>query len=705
MGNFLGLQLNTEYRSSSHLIGRDFFGLLLPMAAQYDRAAAFFSSSVFLAAAEAFADFFERGGKVRLVCSPAFSSQDVRALQRALYERPAVLKDGRSLARLFELDDGGAILAQLVARGLLHMRIAVPTNALGPAVYHEKIGLFRDDEHQLLAFSGSANESRTAWVRNFERVDVFASWGGGPERDRARRIELHFLELWRNDTRGLKVMELHQAFADGLIEELEEEQLPPMGSPRRLPTRRVEAPPETLIPDPTIALFEHQLEAIQAWGAARGRGMLEMATGSGKTITALSLATKLYEGVGSGLCVVIVAPYIHLVDQWRSNAARFGLRPIRCAESRRSWYDELAAAVRSLNAGRRAVLSVATTSSTLTRPHLQELLARVKRPMLIIGDEAHNYGARNILAALPKNATYRLGLSATPDRWMDDEGSDALREYFGDVVYRYGLDDAIRDEVLTPYRYHPVLVGLTPEELDEYLDLTKALGRYLHGEKDGGVSDAALRLLLKRARLIGSAASKLPRLRELLRERRHETHILVYCGDGSVEGPDPDESARQVEEAVRIIGADLGMTCASYTAATPPDRRQELLRLFASGDLQVLVAIRCLDEGVDVPATRSAYILASSTNPRQFIQRRGRVLRRFPGKRRAEIFDFFVSPPVEALPVGSEEFRVVRRLFGNQIQRAKEFADLAENGPVARSALLELTSHLRLFAEWEEPGG
>ena len=256
--------------------------------------------------------------------------------------------------------------------------------------------------------------------------------------------------------------------------------------------------------------------------------------------------------------------------------------------------------------------------------------------------------------------------------------------------------------MLTPYRYQPHLVSLTDTELDEYVDITRQLAKYLHGDKDGPVGTAAKRLLLRRARLVGSASGKLPLLRSLMSERVGDTHMLVYCGDGRVEGAVDGSIVRQVEEAVRVIGVDLGMRCASYTADTPPKRRVELLKQFSSGDLQVLVAIRCLDEGVDVPATREAFILASSTNPRQFIQRRGRVLRRFPGKRRAIIHDFFVIPPMDELNEGSSEFGTMRRLFGNQIRRAREFASLAENDAVARGMLLDISERLRLLTHWEE---
>lgn len=700
MGSFLTLNVSQEYRSSSHSLGADFFELLLPMAIAYDRAVAYFSSSIFTTSGDAFGTFFDAGRVMRLLCSPTMPEQDVHGFVAGTAERPRVLKDRRSPQELIRSRDREALIAGLVARELLEVKIVVGPSTDEQRLYHEKIGLFRDSEGRLLSFSGSANESNAAWVDNFERVDVFASWGDHQEGRRARRIHMQFEQLWKNETPGVSVLSLVDAVREGrlIVSRTESPKL----SAKRSGASRKLGPIEALVPASGIELFDHQKRALLAWGEAGGRGTLEMATGSGKTITALTLASKLYDGIGPGMALLIIAPYIHLVDQWCEVSKSFGLTPIRCAIGRDHWYEELRSSIHTLNAGRRSILSIATTSATLQTPDFRRLVDGIDRPLVVIGDEAHNYGAPKIAAALPKRATYRVGLSATPDRWMDEEGTDRVLEYFGKSVFRYRLRDAIQDEVLTPYRYHPLLVDLDTDELEEYLDLTRALARYLHGDADGPVGDAAKKLLLRRARLIASARNKLPQLKKLIAKRKSDRHILVYCGDGRVEGEDPLETQRQVDAAVRLIGVDVGMTCAKYTAETPPELRRELLRSFASGDLQVLVAIRCLDEGVDIPETRVAYLLASSTNPRQFVQRRGRVLRRNPGKRRAEVYDFFVCPPLEALTTGSEEFRVIQRLFGNQIRRAREFADLAENGPVARRELFDITRRLGIVSEWSE---
>ncbi|MFN8626116.1 MAG: DEAD/DEAH box helicase family protein [Candidatus Binatia bacterium] len=392
MQSLVNLDLRNHYRSSSHILGRDFLALALPHSSRYQRAAAFFSSSVFNVVRDEFAAFFASGRRAEVVCSPRLQPPDAYALAKAIYERPSLTSGTRkSLAEVFAGKDTSAILCDLVVRGLLEMRIAVRTSNSERALYHEKLGLFADDANSVLAFCGSTNESYSAWVDNFERVDVFASWADRDERQRARSIELQFLQLWKNETPGVQVYSLVDAFRAQLIEPVDSETVgrpPEQPRPASLPRSF----PEALVPPSSIHLFEHQRDAIREWGAAGGAGILHMATGSGKTVTALMLASKLYDRIGPGMAIGIVAPYIHLVDQWCEVARRFGLHPIRCAESWSTWYEELSAAIHALNAGYRPVLSFVTTSSTLINEPLQRLLPRIRKPFLFIGDEAHPHG-------------------------------------------------------------------------------------------------------------------------------------------------------------------------------------------------------------------------------------------------------------------------------------------------------------------------
>jgi superfamily II DNA or RNA helicase len=289
----------------------------------------------------------------------------------------------------------------------------------------------------------------------------------------------------------------------------------------------------------------------------------------------------------------------------------------------------------------------------------------------------------------------RLALSATPERYFDELGTNFLFDYFGTVLQpELTLADAIRQGALVHYLYYPVLVELTEAETGAYAKLTKRIGWTLMDEENIDINnDTLTSLLMQRARLIGAAANKLEALRQLMMGRLDTSHTLFYCGDGSVEGAVSEESNRQLAAVARLLGAELGYRVNTYTAETPLVEREELRRQFETGELQGLVAIRCLDEGVDIPAVQTAVILASSGNPRQFIQRRGRILRSHPGKQRATLFDMIVLPP----DLGRETLEVERNLLKKELRRFLEFADLADNAGQARINLLQLQKRYGLL--------
>jgi superfamily II DNA or RNA helicase len=304
-----------------------------------------------------------------------------------------------------------------------------------------------------------------------------------------------------------------------------------------------------------------------------------------------------------------------------------------------------------------------------------------------VGDEAHNLGAPRLEQSLPRNIGIRLALSATPERYFDEQGTQFIFDYFGSVLQpELTLADAIRQGALVHYLYYPILVELTEAETRIYAKLTKRIGWAMIDEEKIENNDTLTSLLMQRARLIGTASNKLESLRKLMINRLDSSHTLFYCGDGSVEGAVSVESGRQLTAVTRLLGTELGYRINTYTAETSLAEREDLRHQFETGKLQGLVAIRCLDEGVDIPAVQTAVILASSGNPRQFIQRRGRILRPHPGKERATLFDMIVLPP----DLGRETLEVERNLLKKELRRLLEFADLADNAGQARIKLLRL---------------
>jgi DNA phosphorothioation system restriction enzyme len=690
------LNLRNQYRSDRTDLVQDFYIPCLKRSVFYDRAVGFFSSTSLMIAAQGLQAFIQSQGRMRLIASPHLSHEDIAAIQQGLKQREQVICDAisRELEQDFEqvIQDRLACLAWLLQHGFLEMRLAVHRN-LDRGLYHEKLGVFIDTENNIVVFSGSANESVSGLKHNFECIDVFRSWRVGDDERIEEKVE-DFQRLWNNQTPDLDILEFPEAARRSLLKR----------APDHLPTEishgsTVKAsfsPIETAsIGVPTLPsgleIRPYQQQAIDNWFANQGRGTLKMATGSGKTITSLAIATQLYQKIQLQV-LLVVCPYRHLVNQWARECQRFGLEPILAFESVRTWQSKLATQLYNVRSGRQAFLTLITTNATLINQSLQSQLPYLPDRTLIIGDEAHNLGAKRLEASLPRQVGLRLALSATPERYFDDRGTQSLFDYFGSVLQpEFTLRDAIDQGALVHYYYHPILVELTEQEAEIYARLTRKIGQMM--SLGDGENEAVKGLMMQRSRLVGSAANKLEALRHLMRDRLDTQHTLFYCGDGTVEDETSEESRRQLGAVARILGKELGYRINTYTADTELEEREELRQQFESGELQGLVAIRCLDEGVDIPAIQTAVILASSSNPRQFIQRRGRILRAYLGKRRATLFDMIVLPP----ELERANLDVERSLLRSELRRFVEFADLADNAGEARSKILELQQRYGLL--------
>jgi len=424
-----------------------------------------------------------------------------------------------------------------------------------------------------------------------------------------------------------------------------------------------------------------------------------MATGTGKTLTALVLACKVAEK-NRPMMLLVVVPYINLARQWERELARFGLAAAPCYLGRRRWEAALQVAYQRLAAGLDPMAAVVVTNDTFLSEDFQSGLQGPIAQHLLIADEVHNLGALRSRKALPEWVHLRLGLSATPERHYDEAGTQALLAYFGNVAFEYGLGQAIADDVLCPYDYHPLLVDLTADETTLYLELTEKIVRLMPMQDEEPMSEALRLLLIQRARLLGAAANKLPALSALIRSLDAPVRqAIVYCGDGRVADPAAEEEERQLAAVIRLLGEKHDLRVRRFTYEVGAEDREEILKALRDGSLDAVVAIRCLDEGIDLPDVRLGFLLASSANPRQFIQRRGRLLRRAPGKTHATLYDFLVRPPDVGGHMADEAFNLERRLFGRELARVLEFCETARNGPAALATLRDLRLRYNMVSQ------
>jgi superfamily II DNA or RNA helicase len=396
-------------------------------------------------------------------------------------------------------------------------------------------------------------------------------------------------------------------------------------------------------------------------------------------------------------------PYQDLADQWVEELRQFNILALRCYGARSDWEPALQAYLNRNRGDQKELLAIVVVNKTLKTDHFQAYATQFDPSRLFfIGDECHHHNSPAYAGKLLPGARFRLGLSATPFHYLDEEANERLRQVYDRSVFQYTLADAVRDKVLTPYEYTPIPVELTEREAQDYRDLSDQIARlFAAGKKDpGGAGAQRLRaLLMRRARLVGAAANKMVALEALIDGQQVEPYSLFYCSDGRTmvdseedEGDDGFDEMAEIKQRHAVAQALLkrGVRVSPFTSDESRWQRREILRLFKNGETEALVAIRCLDEGIDVPACRSAYLIASSRNPRQFVQRRGRILRRAEGKDRAKIFDFVV--------VMAEGHIATEQLAGDFLRNELgRVADFARNSLYPASSIAPLLPWLKRY--------
>ena len=692
------LQLKQAYHKPEDDIAQAFYLPGVSAARQYDRAVGFFSSTIFLLAWPSLQTFVANGGKMRLICSPVLADADYDAM-RAGYDDRADAAAADAIRSAMEemlaspvLAKPARVLASLIALGVIDCRLAWVGEAAGGRprrLFHDKIGILTDEAGDRVAFKGSMNETwpGLALDGNLESVDVFASWRDDGEAARVSDEAAYFERLWADEWPGVTVRPLSETARESIVSASDAGRWPELvdeicldldlaarwsAEAHKAGGRRPRA---------------HQVDALEAWTARGYRGIFEHATGSGKTFTALCAISDSFT---LQVVPLILVPSELLLTQWedelRDCFADRGLQLLVCGGGHSQWRNGglLRSFTRAPTPGQRprAVLSTIQTASSRA---FQSMCVEGEH-LFMVADEVHRLGAPEARTILTLNSGARLGLSATPRRAGDPEGTAALMDYFGGVVPPpFTLQDAIKSGALTPYAYHPATVALSELEQQAWdetsVEISKLYARMKGAIEDPG-SSAYVRfrqLLIKRARIAKSAAAKTPKAAEIL-EAAYESgqRWIVYCDDQG--------QLAEVKTALRKAGLP---DVYEYHSNMVGDRAKTLDVFDSRGG--IMVSIRCLDEGVDIPSVSHALISASSRNPREFIQRRGRVLRRHPGKALAHVYDVLVTPArldVEG-PANS--------LLLGELARAIEFGRGAIN-PAAVSDLKRIAA--RFDIDW-----
>lgn len=677
---FKDLRIKDHYDSESDDLLNDFYIPVLSETVEYSRVVGFFTSSSLSCVAPGLKKFIQKNGKMKLVCGTDIPDDDVKAIIKGEKSKEKVLSDN-FIEELEQLDNiecndenetdittkkGVEILAWMVKHDLLDIKVAVKLDENGiPAKgingeLHYKIGIFNDGT-KYISTNGSNNATAFGLMKNWELFEVYKAWEPSDYKRFQSHVDL-FMRTWEGKTPNYEILNIPEAAERELISRsppsidkvpfIEDNPPKPMGK----------QPEPPIIEDDKPTLYEYQEIARDRWLSNNKRGIFAMATGTGKTYTALGcLEAVLNEG--ENLVVIITAPYMHLVSQWKESAEKFGLKDkfdeiITVDSTNPKGMAEFQEAVSDVDMGYLDNVLVFTTHYSYWRPKFIDFIKSEENwdcKFMLIADEMHGLGSYKRQSGLIPQYDYRLGLSATPTRHFDEIGTERLMGYFGGEVYSFDLRRALTEphprthqSYLTPYIYNVYSAHLSLQELSDYQKETETIRKSCQRAKNGNERsrETLEKALLRRANIIKTAEDKLDVLRDILRDLikkgpKYYTNLLIYCND-----------KKQMANVIDIVGNEFGLSARTFTSEddATPDKitgksdRDIILEDLENGTYDALVAMKCLDEGVDVPSATNAILMCNTTNPREFIQRIGRIIRRHEGKTFANVYDISIKP-------------------------------------------------------------
>ena len=695
---FKDLDLQTGYDSDEVDISQVFYKPVLSHSMSYHRLSGYFSSTTFAIAIKETLDFIKRNGKIKLVTSTEFSQQDFLIIQDVIngntsrFESDLIKKISEESDPT--LRDCNAIMGWMLANTIdgepqLEIKIAIPITEQGKSntnsIFHQKVGIFYDGENEIISFEGSVNETGSGWTENIEKFKIAKTWSDESDKKRVELDVKTFEKFWNNQGKRTMVIDLPDAVKNKLIKVR-----PKSTDGFNEIIKRLEK--NLTLNVKKSFLRDYQQRAIDAWRENNSQGIFEMATGTGKTFTALSAINGILDQ-RNRLVVIVSVPYTHLIEQWEKafesftnnfdtgmNLTNFKIQ--KCYGEIPDWKVKIRRRIRDINEkdiGGKYFLNnllIFTTHTTLSSTSFVELMQGINSDILLVADEMHAVGSELRLTGLSKKYNLRLGLSATPNRYFDDEGTKKLIEYFGKTVFEFNIGDAISGGHLSNYEYVPKIVTLTDEEFLKYKELTIKIAKKLSRQRSiGEEQEIASFVEGERAGIISAAVKKYDAFKRILDGLSSLNQCLIYCHE------------KQLEQVKEIL-YERNVIFHQITYREPTLERIKILNLLSQGSYDAVVAVNCLDEGVDIPSAKIGIILASSGNPKQYIQRRGRLLRKEKGKSMARIFDVLVVPFLNRDP--NEISLLEKKIVQKEIVRYSDFLQFASNKDEAEGIIREI---------------
>lgn len=659
MPSYKNLNLKRHYDSDVDNVFDDFYSPLVKTSILYKRAVGYFSAGTLRRLANELSSFISLDGKIYLIIGCFVSRHELEGLPiDKVDEFTKEHLKSQLIESLKNLEitnlDSAVLLSRLVTSGVVEIRFALRQQG----IYHEKYGVFQNLDGETVTFNGSNNETEAAAELNHESFDVYFSYENEFFEAYGKKFIEKFDLLWDGRSRGTKIYEIQPEILEHMKRLV---QANPVTAGGQLPKLR-----------PVNQLRPYQKNALDAWRVNGYRGILAMATGTGKTITAIEAVKKFKEKIPSGL-VVITVPYQNLAEQWVSVMEENGFETLKVYDSFNDWSSRLTNNLLAAQLSRVRMPCIVVVEKTFNSQKFQEIIQSLGNALeknhLIIADECHHFNKEDVCERIPSFFNFRLGLSATP---YDQFSEHHLDKYFDKIVFTFGLSDAISNGFLTKYKYGYFTVGLDDDESALYDEITQKIIRIAGGEEifDKKVWPLVQPFLSQRSRIVAGCSGKIATLKKHLSQKDPVPYSLFYCGAAS-SLDDDGESTRQVELLSKILH-ELGWKTSRITADESLGTREKMIDMLRTKQIDAIISIKVLDEGIDIPACRSAYLLASQASDRQGIQRRGRVLRKAEGKELAELYDFLVIG-------GSASSKAIKNLAKKEIRRAYNFSKDAIN--------------------------
>lgn len=710
----------------------DFCELALSNSTKFDLGLGYFSSACFNVLSIGFAYFISNGGNMRLYINQYLTEDDYMLLRNneTVDFEEYILNSFYSLKTTLSKRDEHFFkcLSYLIQNNRIEIKIVIPKDG---GLAHEKFGIFADENKDKVAFTGSMNLTAAALVRNIETIECTCSWKGEDSRERIEASEQDFAEIWTGLNDNVFVFpakrfcqEIVKTYPKVDSDELLLQEKKIIKKLTNRATDKIElVSTKNIIRDPHFpdkypdGARPYQIKAYEEWVKNGKQGIFAMATGTGKTITSLNCALQEYQ-VDNVYQILILVPTIALVEQWIDEIGLFDFKNVIEVYSENSqWRKQLVSLKNKIQRGGKENFVIISTYQSFTNDDFQQILPKLPDSMLLIADEAHNIGSENVRVAFRKmKIKKRIALSATPNRIYDQEGTAELENFFNDkppYIYSFPLSQAIYEGRLMQYCYYPKMVYLNELEMERYADYTKKLINLYDNETSKFKNEVeATRLLMLRKQVLHKADDKIRALKDIISEIGQENlkYCFVFAPEGKINENDKNdarkysESDNSVEEVDVILDKMLytiidtfpKVRCNTYTGTNSKKQRATILSGFENGDIDVLLAMKCLDEGVDVPRAEYGIFASSTGNPRQFIQRRGRLLRTHPEKTFAYTYDMIVVPNFKSSHYSYDFFKMEKSLVKGELARVAYFADLATNTHSAKEVLQELADHYEL---------